>query len=75
MTFATVSEPLAVDKRSIRALHILDKDQWKEEEGRRKAMTTDLASCLLRTFESKKPFLSPGAVFELVCLPIFVRWL
>ena len=32
------------------------------------------ACCLLRTFESKKPFLSPGAVFELVCLPIFVRW-
>ena len=32
------------------------------------------ACCLLRTFESKNPFRSPGAVFELVCLPIFVRW-
>jgi hypothetical protein len=30
------------------------------------------ACCRLRTLESKKPFRSPGAVLELVCLPIFV---
>ena len=81
VTFA--AEPLAVNKRSIRALHILDKDlcQRLTHKSRRKRWQLTLlpssqtsACCLLRTFESKKPFLSPGAVFELVCLPIFVRW-
>ena len=33
------------------------------------------ACCLLSTFEWKKPFISPGAVFELVCLPFLcVGW-
>ena len=78
-------QPLPINKRPIRALHILYINlcrmiqilQFSTMTHSQRELTFPPSShtsacCRLSTLESKNPFRSPGAVFELVCLPIFV---